>query len=180
VTIPPISTKRTIFWTQKRLRHMTLEIQVLAWDRFKPVNGIPTLPSWLLDLQRQYVYKQRIKHLHIFPSTQNSYDSSSLFRKEHRSLLSPYTDSPFQSEIILLMPYKLLMNLSLISWHSCGLFCVQWDHLCYFCWYWWNWWPSLFKLSFHIPPHLGISFHSCLEPCRLIKITSLTCSPYWY
>ena len=69
---------------------------------------------------------------------------------------------------------------NVICWHSCGLFCVQWVHLCYFCWYWWNWWPSLFKLSFHIPPHLGISFHSCLEPCRPIKITSLTCSPYWY
>jgi hypothetical protein len=69
---------------------------------------------------------------------------------------------------------------NVICWHSCGLFCVQWVHLCYFCWYWWNWWPSLFKLSFHIPPHLGISFHSCLEPCRLSKITSLTCSPYWY
>jgi hypothetical protein len=38
-------------WTQKRRRNITLEIQVLAWDRqnsvagFKPVNGIPTLPS---------------------------------------------------------------------------------------------------------------------------------------
>jgi hypothetical protein len=42
-TISPISTKRTItsHWTQKRLWHMTLEFQVLAWNRHKHVAGYP-------------------------------------------------------------------------------------------------------------------------------------------
>jgi len=42
--IPRISTKQTItshlnwtHWTQKRPRHMMLEIQILAWDRHKNV-----------------------------------------------------------------------------------------------------------------------------------------------
>ena len=60
------------FWHQiiehkKRRLHMTLEIQVLVWDRHKNVarvklvNRIPALPSWQLDLQWQYKYKQMIK-----------------------------------------------------------------------------------------------------------------------
>ena len=35
----------------------------------KPANGIPTLPSWQLDPQWQYLYKQTIKNLHRFAST---------------------------------------------------------------------------------------------------------------
>jgi hypothetical protein len=36
----------------------------------KSVNGITTLPSWLLDLQRQYIHKQMKKYLYRFASTQ--------------------------------------------------------------------------------------------------------------
>jgi hypothetical protein len=32
----------------------------------KPVNVTLILPSWQLDLQRQYIHKQPIKHLHRF------------------------------------------------------------------------------------------------------------------
>jgi len=46
-SIPPISTKRTITshlnWTQKRPRHMTLEIKVLAWDSHKHVARLNLL-----------------------------------------------------------------------------------------------------------------------------------------
>ena len=31
----------------------------------KPENGIPNSPSWELDVQRQYIYKQTIKKMHI-------------------------------------------------------------------------------------------------------------------
>ena len=53
-SIPPISPKRTItshlnctHSTQKTQQHMTLEIQVLAWDRHKNVAGL----NWLMGSQ---------------------------------------------------------------------------------------------------------------------------------
>ena len=50
-TIPPISTKRIITshlnWTQKRQRHMTLEVLVLAWDRHTDVAVL----NWLIGPQ---------------------------------------------------------------------------------------------------------------------------------
>ena len=57
-------------WTQKRPTHMTLEIQVLTWERHTNVTGLNWLmrsqpsPSLLLYLQWQHVYKQTIKNLH--------------------------------------------------------------------------------------------------------------------
>jgi len=53
-SIPPLSTKGTItshlnwtHWIQKRQWHMTLEIQVQAWDKNKHVAGF----NWLLRSQ---------------------------------------------------------------------------------------------------------------------------------
>jgi hypothetical protein len=69
-----MSTKQTITSHLKSLNikrpmtyHMALEIQVLAWERHKDVaglNGIPTLP--LLDLLRQYRYKQSLYIMHYY------------------------------------------------------------------------------------------------------------------
>ena len=53
---------------------MTLIIQVLALVQaqkcggIKLVDGIPTLPSWYLDLLQQYIYKQTLKNLDRFAS----------------------------------------------------------------------------------------------------------------
>ena len=72
--IPPISTKCTItshllsLYVKKIPQNMTLEIQnpgfVLIQNRadVELVNRIPTLPSWLLELQWQNSYKQMIKN----------------------------------------------------------------------------------------------------------------------
>ena len=59
--------------TIKILWHMTLDIQFRSWigtikyDGVKPVNEVQAIPSWLLDLQQQYIYKQdenKIKSLY--------------------------------------------------------------------------------------------------------------------
>jgi len=49
---------------------MTLEIQVLAWDRqtqicgrVKLVNGIPIFTLFVTDFQKQYIYKITIQNL---------------------------------------------------------------------------------------------------------------------
>jgi len=47
--------------------------QVHKCGGVKPVNRIQPLLSWWLDLQRQYIYKQTIKNMHIFASTQKEY-----------------------------------------------------------------------------------------------------------
>ena len=56
-----------------RSQYMTLEIHVLAWHRDKTCGGInrwmrSQLPFWLMDIQRQYIYKQTMKNLHRFAS----------------------------------------------------------------------------------------------------------------
>ena len=57
---------------------MTLEIYVQAWDRHTDMEELNRLmesqtPSWYLDHQRQYIYKQTIKNLHRFSSTQKDH-----------------------------------------------------------------------------------------------------------
>ena len=42
------------------------QAQKCGW--VKPVNRIPTLPSWKLDLQQQYIYNLTVKNLHRFAS----------------------------------------------------------------------------------------------------------------
>ena len=44
--------------------------QAQTYDGVKLFNGISTLPFWLLDRQPKYIYKQTIKYLHRFASTQ--------------------------------------------------------------------------------------------------------------
>jgi hypothetical protein len=68
-SIPPMSTKQTItshlnwtHWTQKRQWHdvgnPSPDVgQAQKCGRVKSVNGIPTLASWKLYFQLQYIYK---------------------------------------------------------------------------------------------------------------------------
>ena len=79
-SIPPISTQRTINWTHwipTWPRYMTLEIQVLVWNRHRHVAGLNLLmasQSSLLDkwISPQCIYKQTIKQstkIHIHSKT---------------------------------------------------------------------------------------------------------------
>jgi len=61
-------------WTQKRPRHMTLKIKVLAWDRHTNVAELNRLigsQQTPLDnmILNGHTYKQAIKNLQIFAST---------------------------------------------------------------------------------------------------------------
>ena len=71
LSIPPISTKRTITsnlnctrWTQENTTTYDFGNpgpglgQAQECGGVKLVNEIPILPSWYLDLQRQYIYKR--------------------------------------------------------------------------------------------------------------------------
>jgi len=60
--------------TQKKKQHMTLEIQILAWDRYKHVTGLNRLMGPLLiSNDNTYIKKRLKKTLHRLASTQKDH-----------------------------------------------------------------------------------------------------------